>query len=289
MKTGTETEARTLSTGDKSLDNVLRGGLPVGALTAIYGLLGTGKSMLGSQLCRAAAPHACCVLPPGRLTALAARSHLSPGPTYVELGPAALSGSLPDSLEVLDRVLDDGVQLLLFDGLSGLFRLAAGDRERLAWLDGCIRLLDRRRVAGVALYHTLPGWPLESSVGEAATLVIRIDRGDQVRPRQLVVEKYEGSDYAGGAHAFRITAQGLVFDAAAPTKLEPSAVSGVGSRILSAFRTARRATASDLAQLLGGELDVIHANLAVLVDHGYLTVRPGQGGHEDVYELPSVT
>ncbi|MBI2302396.1 MAG: AAA family ATPase [Armatimonadetes bacterium] len=278
-----QTRAGRLSTGDRYLDGVLRGGVPRGGLTLIVGPTGSGKGVLAHQLCRAA-QQAVVMVAPGRPAAAVAGRYAEPRPRYVDLLPALDSGGLGPSIDQIRAELAQGADLVVVDPLQGLVPLARDPADWQVWLHRLTEALYEYGAAGVGVFQPSLADPL-TRAQEAASAVIELRRGEGARPRVLLVRKYEGSDYAGGEHPYRLSALGLLFEDGAAAMPLPALLSDLGARLLSAFRTARRSTAAELTELLGLDLPAVEGALAMLADNGYLTLVQADGG-EHVYSLP---
>lgn len=263
-------------TGIAHLDDVLYGGIPIGGLTVIGGPSGSGKSMLAQQLARARPAATRYMLCDGVPAEAHASRHAEPRPTYIELGPALQEPALePVMTELEAAYAADGVELVIFDTLDFLLGLPGPDYMRV--LTRVCQLTWREHVATVALCSLLfhAGHPVTAS----ATLFMELFRGDGVRGRRLLVHKLEGRPFRPGEHPFTLGPYGLTFDRGPALTPPETPVSGLGARILGAFRTTRRSSPSELAAMLGQDDDAVSATLDELARKGYLftdTTEDGQ-------------
>ncbi len=275
------------ASGEAHLDALLRGGLPRGYVSLVLGPTGTGKSVLAHQLSRLSGNRALYVLTGGLPAEAVDALFADPCPVYVDLSGVLLEDGLDAVFERLTHTIDTAqAELVLIDSLDPLLSLCGDELERRRAL---------RRLAAVAWEHNLClvgfGRDAYDELLDAATLVIELMNADSTHPRRLEVIKYVGSEYMQGEHAVRLGPSGLAFEAGSTqgnsNVLSP--VSGLGARILNTFRTAKAATPSELAILLGHDLDAIENAVEGLVGAGYLSVERGTDGQEPIFQLPRAT
>jgi archaellum biogenesis ATPase FlaH len=274
-------------TGDAHLDSLLRGGLPHSMLTLVCGPSGSGKSVLGHQLSRLAGGAALYVLTTGLGPEQVDALFADPTPTYLDLASTLSGDGLTAALERLDRGIEGGaVELVVIDSLDALLASATSSADRRRAVRRLADIAWNRKVTFVALARACDEEAMASEALDLATLVITLAHSDSRGPRRLAVVKYSGSEFLAGEHGVRVSAQGLAFDSTAPSAGPPTLVSGLAARILNAFRTARSATPSELASLLGHDLDAVEGALDHLSDAGYLSLqRDEENNAEAVYAL----
>lgn len=278
-------ETALLSTGLESLDRLLRGGLPRGAWTVLCGPSGAGKTALARQIAAELGNQAVFFVGP----ACAANSSPDNGHRLemVDLGGVALTEGLAATVPLVRRKLSGrGYGLAVFDNLALLFT-AAGDRLAYAsWFHGIGAVLAEQQVAGLALVSTTAQLPL-GLISEAATMVIEVRRGDGTRPRTLVFSKTPFAEPPVREQAFRLTPLGISFEPNAGLLADVPPVTGLGSRILGALRTARRLTGGEVAMLLNEDPAAVQAATVALVEDGYVVAE--DIGGQIWYRLPSLS
>jgi hypothetical protein len=269
-------------TGEPPLDAVLRGGLPVGLLTVVSGPVGSGKSLLGHQMARLAGDQALYALATGVPTEATAACFADPTPIYVDLLPAMVSEGLDAALAWFERhVAASHAELVVLDGLDRL----------LAGADAAVRRESVRRLAETAWRSQAALVVLSTDEAPeavaAAALVMVLTPGDAFKSRTLRVVKSLGAEALPGDHAIRLGPLGLTFDSAVGAVAGVAGatpVSGLGARILTTFRTAKTARASELAVLLGHDLEAVEGALLALAEAGYVESQPLEG-EETAYAL----
>jgi circadian clock protein KaiC len=210
--------------GVPGLDTVLRGGFPKGGIHIIHGLPGSGKTVLGNQICHShaaaggralyvtllAETHDRMLLHLGTMRFFDA-SRLPDQVAYVS-GLAALQGEgLPGLVTLLRReIAARAATVLVLDGLVAAEDRAASDTEFKTFV---------QELQAQAAPHGCTVFLLTAAKGQAVppahTTVDGIVELTDVRygsrtERGLFVNKLRGSDYMPGRHPFRITPEGLV-------------------------------------------------------------------------------
>jgi circadian clock protein KaiC len=219
-----ETEQARLSTGVDGLDRVLQGGLFQRSVYIIEGPPGSGKTILGNQMCH---HHAATGGQAVYLTLLAeshARmiSHLrglaffradlvAKQVHYISGFKVLESEGLPGLLRVIrETVTPKKAKLLVIDGHVSSVRSAPSDQEykkfihelqTVAALAGCsvVMLVSRDEAGGVS--------PEDNIVDGIIELT---DEVAMLRPmRHLQVKKLRGSDHVRGKHTLQIDGAGI--------------------------------------------------------------------------------
>jgi circadian clock protein KaiC len=213
-----------VSSGVAGLDVILRGGFAKGGIHVLQGAPGTGKTILGNQICFHQAAGG------GRAlyVTLLAESHAR---MLLHLGTLRFfdPGRLPQSIAYIS-----GFGVLEEEGLGGLVTLLrreiAAHHASIAVLDGLVAAGDRaasdtefkkfiQELQSQAALHGCTVFLLTTAKGQAVapehTIVDGILELTDMRyhsrtERGLFVSKLRGSDYLTGGHPFRITSEGLV-------------------------------------------------------------------------------
>lgn len=273
------------SAGEPGLDLLFGGGLPIGVLTQIRGNSGTGKSLVGHQVCRAAADSSVYFLalsgPPDRTASL----FVGPHPRYVDLGPVLRDGDPAGALAAIEAALAERPAFAVLDDLDGLLSgLDPGAARRC--FDRLARAVAEHEVAAVVLAHG--NGPLyKSGVLQALTAlcpqVIELLRAGDHEPAVWFRGKAPSADAVCVRQSIRLGPLGVTA-LGSDGRLPAAAVSGLATRILAAFRTSKRVTAAELNELLGESVEVIEGALEDLFAEGLLVFRENGDG-EFVYEL----
>ncbi|NUP98568.1 MAG: hypothetical protein HUU35_01805 [Armatimonadetes bacterium] len=271
---------RRVATGIAGLDGVLHGGLPRAELSLVLGASGTGKTVLGHQLCRRFGERSIyftCLRP---AAALGKRQPTS-GARLVDLSPLLVELDFDAARARVEAEWRSGIELAVFDSIEALLcdgRDPSIARRQTWWLQ---QTLWEHQITGVGL--ALPDATAIACQGNgpaaAAALVLELRREDGSESRELRVHKYEGSDFLAGPHRFRIGDHGLQFSG---WDNDGQPLSELATRILTVFRTSRRATVEELTYLLGADADQLEMELRGLLASGQIRSAT-QDGH--VYYL----
>jgi circadian clock protein KaiC len=209
--------------GITGLDEILKGGFLEGGVYIVQGAPGTGKTILGNEVCFR---HAAAGGRAAYVTLLAEMhtrmlQHLRSMAFFNEaLIPEALyyisafhtleSAGLKGLIDVLRReIKGHAASLLMLDGLVAAQESAQSDREFKKFIneiqahagayDCTVLLLTSSGLHTVSAEHTMVDGVIELE-----------DKLFGVRPeRSLTVRKFRGSGFLRGRHAFRITAEGI--------------------------------------------------------------------------------
>jgi circadian clock protein KaiC len=211
--------------GIRRLDDILKGGLLRGGSYAVIGPPGSGKTILGNQICfhHAARHDGRCVY-----LSLLVESHsklmrhlasleffdpgLIPDRIYYDSGYSALREGGPDALLAMIRATlqNRNATLLMIDGMESIRQLVEGERpikefvhelQAFTAMIGCTTLLLSLKDGG------------RSGTENAVVDGIIELTDDLVGPRavrELVVHKFRGGDYLRGRHEVEITGEGMV-------------------------------------------------------------------------------
>jgi circadian clock protein KaiC len=260
------------STGDVALDAILHGGLPRGLATLLVGPSGSGKSLLAHQLTRAAGPVAAYASTLPAPLAAQAVCCAEPRPRYLDLGRPLRAEGGAAAARMLLAAVGESPDLLVVDSAEWL---SAAD-----WSEVLAAVWERELVLVATARATSP------ELLDAAALVLALETPAHGLPRRLRVVKHLGAEAAPDDHPLRLGPLGIRLDAGASGALTVATapVSALGARILSAFRTARSATAAELAALLGHGLETVETTLDTLAVSGYLVADTDQQG-QSVYRL----
>ncbi|MFW5857030.1 MAG: circadian clock protein KaiC [Planctomycetota bacterium] len=253
-------------TGVRGLDEVLRGGLPTGALTLLNGGPGTGKTLLGLEfLYRGALEgHPGVVLSFEERSDILRRNALTLGWDLAPLEEqgklaildgridpqAVLSGAfdLHAMLAILQRMAETiGATRLLLDGPDAFLRLLdspAKERAELYRVNDWVRDNGMTGVMSVKREHYDGG--RYEFLDYLADCVIEVDQRveEQIATRRLRVVKYRGSDYGRNEYPFAIYRDGLHIIPVTATALRhrglgesvPSGVEGLDGILGGGFR-----------------------------------------------------
>jgi circadian clock protein KaiC len=210
--------------GVPGLDTVLCGGFPKGGIHIIQGLPGSGKTILGNQICHAhaaaggralyvtllAETHDRMLVHLGTMRFFDA-SRLPEQVSYIS-GLAVLQGEgLRELVTLLRReVAARTAAVLVLDGLAAAEDRAASDTEFKTFIQ---ELQVQAALHGCTVF--LLAATKDQAISSALTIVDGIIELTDVRygsrtERGLFVNKLRGSDYLPGRHPFRITQEGLV-------------------------------------------------------------------------------
>lgn len=210
-------------TGIAGLDEILRGGLLQGGVYIVQGAPGSGKTILGNEVCFR---HAAAGGRAAYVTLLAEMhtrmlQHLRSMAFFNEaLIPEALyyisafhtleSAGLKGLIDVLRReIRGRSASLLVLDGLVAAQETAQSDREFKKFIneiqahagafDCTVLLLTSSSLQIVSAEHTMVDGVIEL---EDRMFGVRTERG-------LTVRKFRGSGFLRGRHPFHITGQGI--------------------------------------------------------------------------------
>ena len=212
-----------VSTGIAGLDAVLRGGLLRGGVYVISGAPGTGKTILGNQVCFhhvAAGGRAMYVT---LLTESHARmlAHLrslaffDPAPiadtlTYVSGYGALEQEGLAGLLDLLRRVLrQHQATMLVVDGLSSAELVAESELAYRRFLHDLQVAVETTNCTMLLLAHPTDRKQHPEHGAVDGLFELSSEPIGLIAVRRLQVHKFRGSDYLGGQHAFAITDDGI--------------------------------------------------------------------------------
>lgn len=259
-----------IATGVPGLDLVLNGGLEPGAVIVVAGAPGTGKTILGQQICFANASRAHKAVyyttmsePHTKLVrhleqfAFFDRGALGAAVEHVHLGdflrPARPGGLEPMVAEITRKTLEDEPSVVVIDSAK-MLRDFAGERElRGALYDLTGRFSDTGAV--LLLLGEYTPEELQSEIEfSLADGIIQLDyqAREPVDRRWLRVLKMRGASHRPGKHTLRIGAGGVAVFPRIET-LIPAAVPAVSGRVSSGI--------PGLDELLGGGMRRSDANL----------------------------
>lgn len=253
-----------VATGIPGLDAVLGGGFYRGGLYGIAGLPGTGKTVLGNQICFnhvASGGRAVYVTLLGEeharmLSYLQSLTFFDPGAIastlyYFSAYQALLEEGLGGLLEFLRRAIrDHQATMLVLDGLIGIKAVAESE---LAFKNFIHDLQVYTSAAGCTTFLLSPSdsrWPrLQDTIVDG--LMTLNSRVIGLRAaRELEVQKFRGSSYLAGRHVFEITHEAIVVYPRTEAVLDRPA-------IVAAAPTAMESLALPaLDEMLGGGLPV---------------------------------
>jgi circadian clock protein KaiC len=210
-------------TGIGGLDEILRGGLLEGGVYIIQGAPGTGKTILGNEICfrhaaaggRAAYVTLLAELHTRMLQHLRALSFFNEAVipealSYVSAFHTLENAGLKGLIDVLRKEIKGRcASLLVLDGLVAAQESAQSDREFKKFInevqahagayDCTVLLLTSGGLNKVSPEHTMVDGVIEL---EDQLFGVRTQRSLQVR-------KFRGSSFLRGRHAFRITDEGI--------------------------------------------------------------------------------
>ncbi|MCA1723929.1 MAG: KaiA-binding protein [Thermomicrobia bacterium] len=212
------------STGVPNLDQILGGGLPARAMTAILGVPGSGKTILAEQIAVHHAKQEERVL---IFTALS-ESHERMLADLAELSfadSALLGGNLrfysvqavlddgPDAVVelIIDTVCDEHASLVVLDGLHGLVGHAERDQGVTRFLHTLRSRLALLDVTTLVTYETGPGQPAASGMLTIPDGIINLHNRltDERHHRWIEVAKLRGMAHMDGLHTLTITGDGI--------------------------------------------------------------------------------
>lgn len=214
-----------MPTGIPGLDLVLKGGLLRTGLYIIQGSPGTGKTLMGNQICfhhvrggGRAAYVALLSESVGRMTHFLQsmkffdRQYIGDRLQYLSGYHALRQGGLAECLELLRKVIiEHNVTFLVVDGTDALKLASRSDSEFREFLHSMQLFMDLRRCTGCLLTplnvvypSPAPGHTIVDGVIELA-----LHNFGPRTTRELEVVKTRGSDFLQGRHEFEITDQGL--------------------------------------------------------------------------------
>jgi circadian clock protein KaiC len=253
-------------TGVAGLDEILRGGLLQGGVYIVQGAPGSGKTILGNEVCFR---HAAGGGRAAYVTLLAEMhtrmlQHLRSMSFFKEaLIPEALyyisafhtleSAGLKGLIDVLWREIKNrAVSLLVLDGLVAAQETAQSDREFKKFINeiqahagayGCtVLLLTSSSLQTVSAEHTMVDGVIEL---EDRMFGMRTERA-------LTVRKFRGTAFLRGRHAFQITGEGIhLFPRIEATSSRPPREDGCRGRLATGI--------AGLDELLGGGLPACSA------------------------------
>ncbi|MEV6595760.1 ATPase domain-containing protein [Actinoplanes sp. NPDC051346] len=213
-----------LSSGLPRLDAILGGGLISPSVAVIAGLPGTGKTVLAQQYAFANGTDECPAIYLSTLSEpLSKILYFAEGLSFFEpdrvgrsvlfedLGGQLNDGGLAGALDHISGLVERrACSVLIIDSFRAL-RYQAGNRE----VEGFVHQLAGRLAATGTMALWLGEYDRdelavcpEFAVADAAVLLSIQDNGQRDR-RELRVLKLRGSDYLSGAHAYRVSADGL--------------------------------------------------------------------------------
>jgi circadian clock protein KaiC len=230
-------------TGSAELDVILGGGLLPGSLVVIGGAPGTGKTILGHQLCFASATtkH-----PAIYYTTLSEPHtklirHLSSFGFFdaAKLGTAVrmqnLTGLIDGSLrQVTDEIARNAFEakpsVIVIDSAKALHQAVPGETFRQVVYDLASRVAHTEAVLVLIGEYTPDDVARAPEFAVADTIVTLSNEGfgGVLDGRTLHVVKMRGSDYLSGAHAFRLNSAGFQIFPRIESMLPPSAIPGTG-------------------------------------------------------------
>lgn len=210
-------------TGIAGLDEILQGGLLEGGVYIVQGAPGTGKTILGNEVCfrhaatggRAAyvtllAEMHTRMLQHLRSMAFFNEAVIPEALYYISAFHTLESAGLKGLIDVLRReIKGQAASLLVLDGLVAAQETAQSDREFKKFIneiqahagayDCTVLLLTSSSLHTVSAEHTMVDGVIELE-----------DKSFGVRSeRSLTVRKFRGSAFLRGRHAFRITGEGI--------------------------------------------------------------------------------
>jgi circadian clock protein KaiC len=214
-----------LASGVPALDRLLHGGLPAKAITLIVGPPGSGKTMLAQQylfenatrerpglyLSTVSEPFEKVIRFGQTLTFFDGRA-VGESVFFEDLSSALLEGGLDAVLERTDALLrEHRPGIVLIDSFLPFSTYAADPAEFRSFghgIAGRLTVLDAS-TSWVGEYELADGAAApEFAVADAVISLEHVD--DDARTiRQLRIVKLRGSGFASGAHAYRLTADGL--------------------------------------------------------------------------------
>ncbi len=217
--------AHRVGTGNPELDEVLRGGFPVGSINVIMGHPGTGKTVLAEQMlfANAVGPR-----PGVYLTTLSEPfakvvSHLQTftfydeermlsSVVYEDVGSGILEGGPAFVLERVGQLIRERQpRILVIDSFKALHDLAESQQSMRRMVSELAGLLSAYSVTtflvGEYSEAELVEYP-EFAVADGIIQLVRHPSGRRDE-RYLRVLKLRGSAYREGLHAFRIGAAGI--------------------------------------------------------------------------------
>jgi circadian clock protein KaiC len=238
----TDRSLEKLSTIIPGLDRILHGGLPRGGIYIIQGRPGCGKTILGNQLCFSHAERG------GRAlyVTLLAETH---GRMLGNISQFSFfnEGAIPDKVSYLSafRILEtEGlkgltdalrreirarkVDLLVLDGLVSAEETAGTPREFKKFINELQIQADLADCTMVLLTSAAADQGFASSEHTMVDGLIELQKTAHHRrsERHLQVHKLRGSDFIGGIHTVRITAEGVIVHPRIESMLVP--VTGEG-------------------------------------------------------------
>jgi circadian clock protein KaiC len=210
-------------TGVAGLDEILRGGLLQGGVYIVQGAPGSGKTILGNEVCfrhaagggRAAYVTLLAEMHTRMLQHLRSMSFFDEGLIpeglyYISAFQTLESAGLKGLIDILRREIKGrAASLLVLDGLVAAQETAQSDREfkkfineiqaHAGALDCTVLLLTSSSLQTVSAEHTMVDGVIELE-----------DRMFGVRTeRTLTVRKFRGSPFLRGRHAFQIAGDGI--------------------------------------------------------------------------------
>jgi circadian clock protein KaiC len=214
-----------LSTGNVRLDEVLRGGLMMDAITLVVGAPGTGKTIMAEQClftnATAERPglYLSTVSEPfdkllryGKSLEFFDTAQVGRSVFYDDLGDAVHHDGLPAVLERLDALIrQHRPGIVVIDSFKALRAFAADDAEFRRFLHDLAGRLTALAVSSLWVGEYEPAEATESPEFAVADAVIGLEtrRFEERSVRYLSVRKLRGSDFLSGDHVYRITANGL--------------------------------------------------------------------------------
>lgn len=223
---GTERAPERMPTGVPGLDSILKGGVLRGGIYIVQGVPGSGKTILGNQICFNQAAHG------GRAlyVTLLAETHSRMLAHIGQLGFFE-QDAVPDRVAYIGafRTLEESgmrglldlirqeirarqASVVVLDGLATVGESASSDLE----LKKFVHELQTQAVfAHCTMFLLTSGIKAPLSISPEYTMVdglieLKTRMFGHSAQRELQVHKLRGSDYVSGEHAFRIADSGVV-------------------------------------------------------------------------------
>jgi circadian clock protein KaiC len=218
--------AERLASGDKGLDVVLGGGLPLNGINLITGLPGSGKTLLCQQFCFAGATaerpaiYISTVSEPfekmiryAQTLSFFDRSAIGRSIFYEDLGAAvAGGGGLPAVTERIGALIGERRPgIIAVDSFKALGAFARDAREFRSFLHDL--------AARLSAFPATSFWVGEYGEDEARTapefavadgiISLATERVSERTLRSIRVAKLRGSDFPSGRHAYRLSDRGI--------------------------------------------------------------------------------
>lgn len=231
------------STGNAELDTILGGGLLPGSLVVLGGAPGTGKTILGHQLCFAAATAEHPAIYYSTLSEPHTKmvQHLSSFGFFDEakLGTVVqmqnLTGLINGSLqqvtdEITRKAFESQPSVIVIDSARALHETVPGEAFREVVYDLASKVAHTNAVLVLIGEYTdddIARAP-EFAVADAIVTLSNDGAGGVLDTRTLRVAKMRGSEYLDGRHSFRLNSEGFQIFPRLEATLPPSATPGTG-------------------------------------------------------------